>query len=96
MFYEDTQRRPGDREAQVSQRPIAVHALEHLATSDMGVVKFRRLIRKAAEAVQNGEDPPGICRDPAEAVIEVGAKNQILPPEAPSRSGDEAARTTGA
>jgi nitrite reductase/ring-hydroxylating ferredoxin subunit len=94
--YEDTQRRPGDREAQVSQRPVAIHALEHLATSDMGIVKFRRLVRKAAEAVQNGEDPPGICRDPATAVIKVGAKNQILPPEAPSRRGAEAAHTGGA
>ena len=94
--YEDTQRRPGDREAQVSQRPVAIHALEHLATSDMGIVKFRRLVRKAAEAVQRGEDPPGICRDPATAVIKVGAKNQILPPEAPSRRGAEAAHTGGA
>jgi hypothetical protein len=94
--YEDTQRRPGDREAQVSQRPIAVHALEHLATSDMGIVKFRRLVCKAAEAVQNGEDPPGIFRDHAKAIIEVGAKNQILPPAGPVRSGDEAAQTSGA
>lgn len=82
--YEDTQRRPGDREAQVSQRPIAIHALENLATSDMGIVKFRRLVQLAAEAVQRGEDPPGIIRDPAAAIIEVGAKNQILPPLAPS------------
>ena len=81
--YEDTQRRPGDREAQVSQRPIAIHALENLATSDMGIVKFRRLVRQAAEAVQRGEDPPGIVRDPAAAIIEVGAKNQILPPLTP-------------
>ncbi len=78
--YEDTQRRPGDREAQTSQRPIAIHALEHLATSDMGIVKFRRLLRQAAEAVQRGEDPPGIVRDADKAVIPVGSKNEILPP----------------
>ena len=29
--YEASQRRPGDYEAQVSQRPIAIHGLEHLA-----------------------------------------------------------------
>jgi hypothetical protein len=78
--YEDTQRRPGDREAQTSQRPIAVHTLENLATSDMGVVRFRRLLRQAAEAVQNGEDPPGIVRDADETIIPVGSKNEILPP----------------
>ena len=78
--YEDTQRRPGDREAQTSQRPIAVHALEHLATSDMGIVRFRRLVHQAAEAVQRGEDPPGIVRDRESIVIPVGSKNEILPP----------------
>jgi nitrite reductase/ring-hydroxylating ferredoxin subunit len=80
--YEDTQRRPGDREAQTSQRPIAVHALEHLATSDMGIVRFRRLVREAAEAVQRGEDPPGIVRDADTTMIPVGSKNEILPPQA--------------
>ncbi len=80
--YEDTQRRPGDREAQISQRPITVHGLEHLATSDMGIVKFRRMVRLAAEAVERGEDPPGILRDPSDTIIEVGATNLILPPAA--------------
>lgn len=43
--YEEAQRQPGDYEAQVSQRDIARHALEHLGTSDQGVVMLRRLIR---------------------------------------------------
>ena len=34
--YEEGQRRPGDFEAQVSQRPIAIHGLEHLGTTDRG------------------------------------------------------------
>lgn len=79
--YEDTQRRPGDKEAQVSQRPIAVHALEHLGTSDRGIVMFRRLLREAVDAVRAGEDPPGIIRDPANRIIEVASKNVVLPPE---------------
>ena len=28
--YEASQRQPGDYEAQVSQRPVAIHGLEHL------------------------------------------------------------------
>ena len=75
--YEDTQRRPGDREAQVSQRAIAVHALEHLATSDRGIAMFRRQLKAAAEAVARGEDPPGVLRDPAKAIVAVGARNEV-------------------
>ena len=80
--YAETQRHPDDKEAQVSQRPITIHSLEHLATSDRGVVMFRRLLRSAIEAVENGEDPPGICRDPANRVIKNQARNAILRSEA--------------
>ncbi len=44
--YAQRQRQPGDYEVQVSQRPVAVHALENLATSDRGVTMLRRLIRQ--------------------------------------------------
>ena len=57
--YEEQQRRPGDYEAQVSQRPIAIHALEHLGASDRGVVMFRRLLRQQIRAVAEGKDPVG-------------------------------------
>jgi nitrite reductase/ring-hydroxylating ferredoxin subunit len=58
--YEDQQRRPGDYEAQVSQRPIAIHALEHLGASDRGVIMFRRLLRQQIRAVKDGHDPVGV------------------------------------
>ena len=45
--YEERQRIPGDWEAQTGQRPIAVHALEHLGTTDVGVAMWRRLLRRA-------------------------------------------------
>jgi hypothetical protein len=45
--YAERQRFPGDYEVQVSQRPIAVHALENLGTSDRGVAMLRRLVRNA-------------------------------------------------
>jgi len=34
--YEAGQRQPGDYEAQVSQRPIAIHGLEHIGATDRG------------------------------------------------------------
>jgi hypothetical protein len=55
--YAERQRIPGDFDAQVSQRPIAVHALEHLGTTDRGVSMLRRIIRKGVRAVAAGEEP---------------------------------------
>ena len=63
--YEDMQRFPGDYDAQVGQRPIAIHATEHLATSDRGVAMMRRMVREGIEAVERGDDPRGISRDAA-------------------------------
>lgn len=48
--YEEQQRQPGDYEVQVSQRPIAIHALEHRVTSDRGVSKLRNLLRQRVRA----------------------------------------------
>ena len=63
--YEQSQRTPGDYEAQVSQRPVALHGLEHLGATDRGVTMFRKLVRHGIEAVRDGKDPLGIGRDGA-------------------------------
>jgi hypothetical protein len=42
---------------------LAFHALEHLASSDQGVIRLRRMLRRAIDAVRRGEDPRGILRD---------------------------------
>jgi hypothetical protein len=62
--YEEGQRHPGDYEAQVSQRPIAIHGLEHLSATDRGVSMFRNQVRRGIRAVRDGRDPEGLCRDP--------------------------------
>jgi phenylpropionate dioxygenase-like ring-hydroxylating dioxygenase large terminal subunit len=61
--YEYTQRHPDDKEAVEGQGPIALHGLEHLVTSDKGVIMFRRVLRTAIQAMNRGEDPKGIMRD---------------------------------
>jgi nitrite reductase/ring-hydroxylating ferredoxin subunit len=61
--YEEGQLHPGDFEAQVSQRPIAIHGLEHLGATDRGVSMFRRQIRRGIRAVAAGDDPTGLIRD---------------------------------
>ena len=58
--YEETQRAPGDYQAQVGQRTIAVHALEHLGMEDRGVTLMRKSLRSRVRMVQQGQDPPEI------------------------------------
>ena len=53
--YEERQKQPGDYEAQVSQRPIAIHDLENHGSSDAGVIRIRHLLRKQVSALERGE-----------------------------------------
>jgi hypothetical protein len=62
--YEFTQRHPDDKEAQEGQGPIAIHPLEHLVSSDKGVIMFRKILREAINATKEGRDPKGIIREP--------------------------------
>ena len=57
--YSERQSIPGDHDAQESQGPINVHALEHLGTQDRGIVMYRRMARQGIEAVSKGGDPKG-------------------------------------
>ncbi len=75
--YEEGQLHPGDYEAQVSQRPIAVHGLEHLGATDRGISIFRRQIRRGIRAVKAGDDPAGLCRD-AGSVIPTYCNNTVV------------------
>jgi len=72
--YEDRQRKPDDLEAQEGQRPIAVHALENLGTSDTGITMLRHLLREQIKRVEDGLDPMNVMRD--------ARANQKIPPNA--------------
>ena len=65
--FEYTQRHPDDKEAVEGQGPIALHGLEHLVSSDRGVLLFRKILRTAIQEVREGRDPKGILRDAADA-----------------------------
>jgi 5,5'-dehydrodivanillate O-demethylase oxygenase subunit len=54
-----------DRCAQESQGSVFDRSGEHLGVSDEGVILLRRMFKQCIEAVQNGQDPVGIIRDPA-------------------------------
>ena len=73
-----TQRQPGDYEAQVSQQPIAIHALEHIGSTDRGDMMFRSRTRRGIRAVQAGRDPAGLCRDVG-AIIRTYCNDTVMP-----------------
>ena len=53
--YEERQRVPGDYDAQISIHDgMARHGLEHLASTDRGVIMMRNLIRQGIRAVGQG------------------------------------------
>ena len=81
--YEERQRSPGDYDAQVSQRPIAVHALEHFGATDQGVAMMRKLIREGIRALKSGKDPASLKRK-SDDVIPTYSQNRVLhvPPAA--------------
>ena len=87
--YEDKQRNPDDMEAQESQRPIAIHELENLGTSDRGIVLLRRALRKSLECMQAGQDPANIVRnEAANHAIETHAWNTVRAPDVPREAAE--------
>ncbi len=94
--YEERQRQPGDFEAQESQRPIAVHALEHLGATDRGVTLVRKLLREGIRALQRGEDPKRAASHNGKA-ISTYCRNTVLrmPPADTPEADRELLRHTG-
>ena len=88
--YEERQRKPDDLEAQEGQRAIAVHALENLAMSDIGIVQLRQMLREQLARLAKGEDPINTVRgDAAKQIIETHAWNTILSPAEAAGHRDE-------
>ncbi|HEY3847050.1 MAG TPA: aromatic ring-hydroxylating dioxygenase subunit alpha [Acetobacteraceae bacterium] len=94
--YEEGQRRPGDYEAQVSQRPVAIHGLEHLGATDRGVSMFRNQLRRGMRAVQAGEDVSVVYRDDG-AVVPTYCNDTVvrIPPVEDCETDRQILRETG-
>ena len=61
-----------DHMAVVTQGDITRRDLEHLRTSDIGIILYRRLLMEQMERVEQGQDPINVYREPA--------KNQVISP----------------
>ena len=84
--YDERQRVPGDFDAQVSQRPIAVHRLENLTRCDRGVAMLRQLLKRQLQAMEKGEDP-GVSPLRADGRIPTYCHDTVLPvPRAPGQT----------
>jgi hypothetical protein len=55
--YKECQYAPGDYEAIISQRPIAVHALENPTKFDAGLYLFRKMLRDALRGTNPAANP---------------------------------------
>ena len=55
--YKDAQYAPGDYEAIISQRPVAIHALENPTKFDAGLYMFRKLLRDAVRGTNAKASP---------------------------------------
>ena len=88
--YEDRQRIPGDFDAQVSQRPIARHALEHLTYCDKGVIMLRRLLQRELKKLDAGEAPNLSPLRNGEGLIPTYCHDTVVPIPARSGADDDA------
>ena len=74
--YQERQRVPGDWDAQVSIHDgIARHGLEHLASTDRGIIMLRNMLRKGIRLVAAGHDPGY----PTEAALTTYSHDRVIP-----------------
>jgi hypothetical protein len=93
--YEQRQRVPGDFDAQVSQRPIAIHAMEHLGTTDRGVSMLRRMVRKGIRAVRDGADPDCLRGAPGKMISTYCSDSVVRVPRRTGRNDETVLRDVG-
>ena len=88
---------PGDYDAQTSIHwGMSRHALEHLATTDRGVIMTRNLIRRGIQAVQKGEDPEHVRWQEGQVVPTFANHTVVLAPPAATPEADvQSIRETG-
>ena len=87
--YEERQRIPGDYDAQISIHDgMARHGLEHLASTDRGVIMMRNLVRQGIRAVQNGASRARNSR-PNGKVTPTYSHDRVVPGIPPAATPEE-------
>lgn len=78
--YEEMQRNTGDWEAEVSQRPIAIHGAENRGSTDRGVIQLRRSLLRALDEAP--APTPAV-----DGVVPTWTSNTVM--TIPERAGDD-------
>ena len=66
----------------MSERPVAVHSLEHIGAPDRGITLFRNQVRRGIRTMKAGEDPVD-----GSAVIPTCCNNTVVRvPPVPARA----------
>jgi hypothetical protein len=88
--YEERQRVPGDYDAQTSIHwGFSRHGLEHLATTDRGIIMLRNIVRRGIRAVQDGQDPEHVMWKDGQVIPTYSNHTVILVPKAPTPEAEE-------
>jgi phenylpropionate dioxygenase-like ring-hydroxylating dioxygenase large terminal subunit len=95
--YEERQRVPGDYDAQTSiHRGLSRHGLEHLATTDGGIIMLRNIVRRGIRAVQNGQDPAHVLWEAGQVVPTYSNHTvKLLPKALTPEAEEQLLRATG-
>ncbi|MDX1484428.1 MAG: aromatic ring-hydroxylating dioxygenase subunit alpha [Alphaproteobacteria bacterium] len=64
--------------AWITQGSITNRSVENLGRSDKGIVLYRRMLEDALQAVEKGEDPINVFRDPAIGQIDLAVEKAKL------------------
>jgi 5,5'-dehydrodivanillate O-demethylase oxygenase subunit len=74
-----------DSMAWETQGSLTDRTTEHLGVGDEGIMELRKLLREQIERVQQGLDPLGVIRDPAQnQLIDLGVINERIGLSAPN------------
>ena len=84
--YEQRQRFPGDAEAVEGMGRIADQKMEHLVTSDKGIIQYRKKLRKLCRDLQQGVEPDQVAAHWANPVPTYGGDTVLRIPPAENDS----------
>ena len=94
--YEERQRMPSDFDAFTNIHwGLSRHGLEHLSTTDRGVIMLRNQVRDGIRAVQAGNDPRELVRN--SDVVRTYANDTVVrvPPASTEEADTQLVRETG-
>jgi 5,5'-dehydrodivanillate O-demethylase oxygenase subunit len=67
-----------DMMAWITQGPLTPRHLERLGVSDRGIIMYRQMLNDAIDAVERGEEPPGLIHNPEDNLPYIEIKTEEI------------------